>query len=164
RQGRVEYPSSRFRTYSGNYYRISVPDNWRELPAGDNVTFAPEGAYGNTRGQFVYTHGLQVGSIRGVAGSLRTATDRLISELAQGHRSLRKNGGYEREYVGRREGLSISLSNVSEVTGRPEIVSVFTTMLRNGDLFYVIAVAPQDEYQNYQRTFLGILRTVELSD
>lgn len=164
RPGRIEYPSSRFRTYTGSNFRIGVPDNWRELPAGDNVTFAPEGAYSNTQGQFVYTHGVQVGSIRGESGSLRTATDRLISELAQGNQNLRKNGGYEREYLGRREGLAVSLSNVSEVTGRPEIVTVYTALLRNRDLFYVISVAPQDEYQNYQRIFLAILRTVDVND
>ena len=164
RQRQVEYPSTRFRTYSGNYFRIGVPDNWRELPANDNVTFAPEGAYTNLQGEFVYTHGIQVGTTRGTSGSLRTATDQLINELVQGNRSLRRNGGYEQEYVGRRDGLSISLSNVSEVTGRPEIVTVYTTMLRSGGLFYLIAVAPQDEVQNYQTTFLGILRTVELSD
>jgi Zn-dependent protease with chaperone function len=164
RQGRIEYPSSRFQTYSGNYFRISVPDNWRELPAGDNVTFAPEGAYGNNQGQLIYTHGVQVGSIPGASGSLRTATDRLISELAQGNQNLRKNGGYERESVGGRDGLAVSLSNVSEATRRPEIVTVYTTLLRNGDLFYVIAVAPEEEYQNYQRIFLAILRTVAVND
>ncbi|PYT06096.1 MAG: hypothetical protein DMF60_10085 [Acidobacteria bacterium] len=163
RQGRIESPSSRLRTYAGNNFRIGVPDNWRELPAGDNVTFAPEGAYSNTQGQFVYTHGVQVGSIRGESGSLRTATDRLISELAQGNQNLHKNGGYERELLGRREGLAVSLSNISDVTGRPEIVTVYTTLLRNGDLFYLISVAPEDEYQNYQRIFLAILRTVELN-
>lgn len=164
RQEQVDYPSSRFRAYSGNNFRISVPDNWRELPAGDNVTFAPEGAYSNIQGEFVYTHGVQVGSIHGESGSLRTATDRLINDLAQGNPNLRKNGGYERELLGRREGVSISLSTVAATTGRPEIVTLYTTMLRNGDLFYLIAVAPQDEFQNYQKTFMGILRTVELSD
>ncbi|MEK6284261.1 MAG: M48 family metalloprotease [Acidobacteriota bacterium] len=160
----VEHPSSRFRTYSGNAFRVSVPDNWRELPEGDNITFAPEGAYGNSQGQFVFTHGIQVGATRGASGSLRAATDQFINGLGQGNRNLRKYSGYEREYIGRREGLSIGLSNVSEVTGRPEIVTVYTTLLRNGNLFYVFAVAPQDEYQSYQRTFLAIVRTVELSD
>ena len=140
-----------------------MPENWRELPAGDNVTFAPEGAYGTNQGQLVYTHGVQVGSTRAASGSLRTATDRLISELAQGNPNLHKNGGYEREVVGRRDGLAVSLSNVSEATGRPEMITVYTTLLQNGDLFYVIAVAPEEDYQNYQRIFLVMLRTVEVN-
>lgn len=162
--GRVEYPSSRFRTYNGNFFRIAVPDNWRELPSNDSVTFAPDGAYGEAQGQFVFTHGLQVGTTRSSARSLRDGTDELINALSQGNQNIRRQGGYEREYLGRREGLSVSLHNVSEITGRAEIVTVYTTMLRNGDLLYVIAVAPQDEYQNYQRTFLGSLRTLDLND
>ena len=164
REVEVEYPSSRFRAYSGNYFRVSVPENWRELPAGDNVTFAPEGGYGNSQGQFVFTHGMQVGTARVTSRSLRDATDQFIRSLGQGNQNLRRNSGYEREYLGRREGLSVSLSNVSEVSGRPEIVTVCTTMLRSGDLFYLITVAPQDEYQNYQRTFLAILQTVGFND
>ena len=160
--GRVEYPSSRFRTYDGSFFRIAVPDNWRELAANDNVTFAPEGAYGEAQGQFVFTHGVQVGITQGAANNLRNATDQLINGLAQGNPNLRKYSGYQSEYLGRRNGLAISLTNVSEITGRQEIISVYTTMLQNG-LFYVIAVAPQDEYQNYQRTFSSIIRTINVN-
>src|SRR4051794_7413829 len=39
----VERPSSRYTSYTeGNLFRISVPSNWRELPANNSVTFAPE--------------------------------------------------------------------------------------------------------------------------
>jgi Zn-dependent protease with chaperone function len=160
---RIEYPSARFRTYTeGNLFRISVPDNWREMGGGNEVTFAPEGAYGNAQGQFVFTHGAQVGVTRAESSSLQAATDRFVNNLAQGNRSLRKEGYYQRANIGNRNGLSITLSNVSEVSGRPEVINVFTTMLRNGDMFYMIFVAPQDDYRDYQRTFQNIARTVEI--
>jgi Zn-dependent protease with chaperone function len=164
RRQQVEYPSSRFRAYSGNYFRISVPDNWRELPSNDSVTFAPEGAYREIQGQFVFSHGIQVGTVRAQSSSLRSATDELIGGLTQGNQNLRRNGGYQREVLGRRDALAVSLTNISELTGRPELVSVYTTMLRSGDLFYLIAVAPQDESQDYQRTFMAVLGTVSLND
>src|ERR1041384_4722328 len=164
RQGQVEYPSSRFRTYDGSNFRIQVPDNWRELPSGDNVTFAPEGGYRGTQGQFTFTHGVQVGTYRGSNRSLRGATDEMVNGLTQDNQNLRRSGGYQRETLGRREAISVSLTNFSEFTQRPEIVTVYTVMLRNGDLFYMIAVAPQDEYQNYQSTFMGILGTISLND
>src|SRR5207247_1280684 len=63
RRQQVEYPSSRFRNYNGNNFRMSVPENWRELPSNDSVTFAPEGAYREDQGQFLFTHGIQVGAI-----------------------------------------------------------------------------------------------------
>lgn len=167
RQGRdqqVDYPSSRFRSYSGGYFRISVPDNWRELPSNDGVTFAPEGAYSQVQGQFVFTHGIQVGSVRTRSNSLRSATDELIRALAQGNRNLRRSGGYQSEILGRRDALAVPLTNISEMTGTPELVSLYTVLLRNGDLFYVIAVAPQDESQNYERTFTAVLGTVIVND
>jgi hypothetical protein len=164
RQQQVAYPSSRFRNFDESFFRISVPENWREVRENDNVTFAPEGGYGTSQGQFIFTHGIQVGSSPTTTRSLRDATDQLIRSLSQGNQSLQRSGGYEREYVGRREGLSVSLRNVSEASGRPEIVTVYTTMMRNGDIFYVIAVAPENEYQTYQRTFVTILQNVSLND
>jgi Zn-dependent protease with chaperone function len=164
RQGQIEYPSSRSRTYSGSSFRIQVPDNWRELASGDAVTFAPEGAYREDQGQFLFTHGIQIGTIHTSSRNVRDATDELINGLTQDNQSLRRNGGDQRETLSRREGLSVLLSNVSDITHKPENVTIYTAMLRNGDLFYLVAVAPQDEYQNYQSTFLGILRTVDLND
>ena len=164
RRQQVEYPSSRFRNYTGNSFRISVPDNWRELPSNDSVTFAPDGAYQEVQGQFVFTHGVQVGAVRAQSSSLRAATDELIRSLSQGNQSLRRNGGYQRETLGRRDALAASLTNTSELTGRAELVTVYTTMLRSGELFYLIAVSPQDESQDYQRTFMAVLGTVSVND
>jgi hypothetical protein len=164
RQSQIEYPSSRFRTYNGSNFRIQVPDNWRELPSGDAVTFAPEGGYRENQGQFLFTHGIQVGTIRTSSRNLREATDELINGLTQDNQDLRRNGGDRRETLGRREGLSVSLNNISEMTRKPENVTIYTAILKNGDLFYMVAVAPQDQYQNYESTFLGILGTIDLND
>jgi hypothetical protein len=57
-----------------------------------------------------------------------------------------------------------TLTNVSEVTGRGESVTVFTTLLRDGNFFYCIAVVPQDEYQAYQRPFQRVTQSIRLSD
>ena len=162
---RVEYPSARFKAYTeGNLFRISVPDNWREMGGGNEVTFAPEGAYGNVQGQFVFTHGVQVGTTRAESNNLQSATERFLNGLAQGNRNLQQQGGYQRTNFGNRNGLGVTLSNISEATGRREMVSIMTTMLRNGDLFYVIFVVPQDEYNNYQRVFGNIARNIEIAN
>jgi hypothetical protein len=50
------------------------------------------------------------------------------------------------------------------VTSRGETVTVFTTLLRDGNLFYCIAVAPQDKYQGYQRSFHRVVQSIRLSD
>jgi hypothetical protein len=41
---------------------------------------------------------------------------------------------------------------------------VITTQLRNGQLFYLIAVAPENESGSYQSAFRNILRSLQIND
>src|SRR6266446_2638075 len=165
-RGRVEYPSSRLRTYSEfGVVQVSVPDNWRELSdQGSSVWFAPEGAYGSTNGQVVYTHGVNIGAARTNSRNLQQATNEFVSALQQGNGNLRARGNYQRMDVDGRYGLLITLGNTNEATGRSEIINVVTTQLRSGDLLYLITVSPENEYSGYQNTFLNILRSIRLND
>jgi hypothetical protein len=65
--------------------------------------------------------------------------------------------------MGGRNALYATLSNVNEATGRPEVVRVITTQLRNGQLFYMIAVAPQNE-RNFEGAFQQIMQSVRIND
>jgi Zn-dependent protease with chaperone function len=162
--GRVEYPSSRYRSYTeGNLFRVSVPENWRELAASDSVWFAPEGGYGQVQGSDVFTHGVNLGVARTQNRSLRQATDEFINALAQGNDNMRQQSGYTSGSLAGRDALGITLSSINEATGRSEIVTVYTTMLRNGDLFYMISVAPQSDYNTYQRVFQNVLNSLQLN-
>src|SRR5712691_4458248 len=163
-QGRVAYPSSRYRAYTqSNLFRVSVPDNWRELPSGNDIWFVPEGAYGTVQGQTVFTHGVEFGVSQTQSQNLQQATTELINSLAQGNSNLRQRSGFSRVNVSGRPGLSTSLSNINEATGQAELITIITTQLRTGQLFYMIAVSPQNEYGNYQNTFSNILRSLQLN-
>ena len=163
--GRVEYPSSRYRVYSGSgLFRVSVPDNWRELQQGNAVWFAPNGGYGSANGQDVFTHGVNIGVAQTNSRNLQEATNEFLNSLQQGNGNLRARSNSQRTSVAGRNGLSISLGNVNEATGRAEVVNIVTTQLRNGELFYVIAVSPESDYNNYQNTFQNILRSLQLND
>lgn len=164
-RARVEYPSTRFRTYSefGNVVRISVPDNWRELQEQGSVWFAPEGAYGSVNSQSVFTHGVNIGIAQTQSRNLQQAMNELVNSLQQDNPNLSVRSGYERYTVSGRNGLLLTLSNTNEATGRPELINVVTTQLRNGQMFYMIAVSPENEYRTYQNTFLNILRSIQLN-
>ena len=162
--GRVEYPSSRYRTHSLGAARISVPENWREISEGSSVWFAPNGAVGSVNGQTVFTHGVNVGVTQTNSRNLQQATNEFLSGLQQGNPNLRSRSGLQRATIDGRNALSISLSNNNEATGRAEIVTVITTQLRNGELLYLIAVAPDNDYRNYQGVFQNILRSLQLND
>ena len=125
--------------------------------------FVPEGGYGQYNGQPVFTHGAGFGVAQTSNRNLQSATDELISSLSQGNNNLRSNGGYQRATLSGRSALVTYLTNVNEATGRPENVQVVTTQLRNGQLFYVIAVAPQNE-RNFANAFQNVFRSVRIND
>ena len=60
--------------------------------------------------------------------------------------------------------MTTTLANVNEATGQSETVTVITTQLRSGELFYLVAVAPTNESGRYQTAFSNILRSIQLND
>jgi beta-barrel assembly-enhancing protease len=165
-RGSVGYPSTRYQNYSefGGALRVSVPSNWRELASTNEIWFAPEGAYGQFQNQVVYTHGVNFGVFPSQSSNLQQATNEFISSLGQGNGNLRQQSGYQRTTISGRTALSMTLNNVNEATGQSEIITVVTTQLRNGQLFYMIAVAPSRDFTSFQSAFRNILRSVQLND
>jgi hypothetical protein len=164
--GRVSYPSTRYQSYNtlGGLVRVSVPGNWRELGSGSSVWFSPEGAYGQYQNQVVYTHGVNLGVADTQSRNLQQATTEFLNSLGSGNGNLRQRTGFQRTTVAGRTGLTTSLDNINEATGQAEVVTVVTTQLRNGQLFYLIAVAPTNELRSYQSAFSNVLRTIQLAD
>ena len=164
---RVSPPSGQYqRVTVGNFMRMQVPSNWRQLNANNSVTFAPDGAnYRGNNGSTGFTHGLQIGVVPNESHSHQEATEELINGLMEGNPEIRRqNNSYVRENIGGRTSLSITLRNRSEVTGGAELVNVSTVPLRDGSLLYFIAVVPQEESGEYSAAFRRAKQTVELND
>jgi len=166
RIGQVQPPSTRYQTYDeGNLFRVSVPENWRELPSNSSVTFAPEGGYGDHQGQSVFTHGMQMGvDAAGNSRNIQEATDALIDGLAQSNTRLRQTGRYTNVNFAGRRGLATVLTNVSDVTGGQERIALYTVQMADGNLFYVVGVAPNQEFSRYQNVFNQVVRSIQLND
>jgi hypothetical protein len=161
---RVQYPSREYRTYnSGNLFSIRVPENWRQFSDRDSVTFAPSGAYGVYQGESVFTHGAIVGIVNAQSNNLRQASQRYVDALLQSNPYLRQQRGFGRATIDGQRALSTRLVGRSNVTGRTEVVTVYTTMLRNGNLFYLIGVTPRDQSQVYNRAFRTMLQSLEIN-
>ncbi len=161
----MDYPSTRYRSY--NELGISDRERAGQLARlGDNnsLWFSPEGGYGQYQNQAVFTHGVNFGVSRTQSRDLRQATQELINSLAQGNRSLRQSTNFQRLTLSGRAGLSAGLTNVNEATGQTESITLITTQLRNGDLFYMVAVAPQSEARSFASSFNNVLRSVRLND
>jgi hypothetical protein len=162
--GRVELPSSRYRSYDKGTFTVNIPDNWSEINDRNGLWYAPRGAYGSANGQTVFTHAVTFGAVQTRTRNLQQATTEFVNTLTQGNNQMRARGGYQRMDIDGRNGQLITFDSVNEATQRPELINIVTTQTRDGNLFYMIAVSPADEYSRYQNTFLAIERSVRLTD
>ena len=163
RNARIEPPSGDWRTYQpGDFLRISVPANWSQVSGGNTVTFAPRWRLrrrARTDSRRSRT-AIEVGVTRANGNSLQQQTEQLLQSFAQSNPQLRRQSGYARASIGGRQGLTTTLSNVSEVTGETEAVNVSTVQLRDGSVLFLIGVAPTDEARTYLNTFSRIRQNV----
>jgi len=161
--GRVESPAANYQTVDKGVFAASIPQNWDELEQGNEFWFSPKGGYGSANGRTIFTHAINLGVAQTSARNAQQATEEFVNRLKQSNK-LKVHTGYEPMNIDKRPGRLITLEGVNEVTGRPEFVIVVMTQLRNGSLFYLIAVSPKDEYPRYQPTFASILGSVKLND
>ncbi len=157
----VQYPSARTRNYSsGNWISINVPENWQTLEDQSQVWFAPQGAYGNNG----ITHGALIGVSQSNSNNLAQASEEYVNQLLQSNSYLRQQSNFTRANIGGRQGYSTVLGGRSNITGRNEIVTIYTALLRNGTLFHAAMVAPENEYSRYQSAFRNVLGSIRLND
>jgi beta-barrel assembly-enhancing protease len=158
---RVAYPSTRYMTQRTNIFSVSVPSNWQQA-GGDqtSATFAPAGAFGSQG----ITHGVMLNVVQSQYGDLQSASREVLNNLIQGENSyLRQATNFQRTTLDGRAALATTLTGRSPLTGRDERVTLITTQLGNGQVFYMAAVSPENEYATYQRAFNEILRSLRLS-
>ena len=159
----VEPPSREFRTYSvSDVFQVSVPENWRQIPAGNSVRFAPEGVSASAGGQEVFTHGIEFGVAGNDSGDLEEATQALVSAFARSNPALRIEGRAQRVDFAGRGGLRVTLRNASQTADHEEAVVVTTTLLEDNNLFYSVGVAPTSEFGTYRQALARVNASVRL--
>ena len=162
--GKVEPPSAQYRTYSDNTFTISIPDNWADLPGQEAVWFSPPGGYGDANGQAQFTHGVNAGVAQTQAKDLATATRQFVSGIQKENPNLKQAAQPVTEQLSGRTAYRLRFTNVSDATGGTEIVEMYTAQLRNGGLFYLITVVPQNDARNYQQVIGRITGSLKIRD
>lgn len=161
-----ELPSATYRMYSAaaNVYSLSVPDNWRESVSGSTHILAPDGASSVVRGQANYTHCVMTGVVAANGLDLQRATEGLVRGVLQRSPYLRQQGNFMRGQIGNRPGLALVLSGTWPVTNRVEVITAYTAMLRNGNLFFLLTVVPQEDVPLYRPVFVTMIRSLRIND
>jgi hypothetical protein len=52
------------------------------------------------------------------------------------------------------------LSGNSQITNRKEIVDIYTTMVSNGQLFYIVQVVPANAQAQYSKAFATMIQSL----
>jgi hypothetical protein len=158
-------PSKQYQTYTGaNLFSLNIPANWRKSATNNPVIFAPDGGYVFDQNRPNLTHGAMVGVASVGSHDPQIASEQYVNALLHSNSYLQKQGSPQRVEIAGRYGFVTQLSGVSTVTGRAEVVTIYTLLLKSGDMFYLTAVVPQDEQVNYQDAFQNVLGSVKIKD
>jgi hypothetical protein len=159
----VPAPSRQYRTMQGGQlFSVSVPSNWQAVSSNNSVKYVPQNAYGDYRGETTLTHGVELGVARASSRDLNAANAALIDGFVRGNTGMRIAGPQESFRLSGRNALVTPLEGRSALGG-VERVEVHTTMLANGDLFYLLTVAPEREVGAYSEAFDRVVRTVKIN-
>lgn len=160
----VPPPSRQYRTVQGGQlFQVSVPANWQAVSSNNAVKYVPQNAYGEYDGQTTLTHGVEIGVARASSRNLSQATDELIDGFVRSNSGMRVAARQEEFRLAGRNAIVTPLEGRSALGGI-ERVDVHTTLLSNGDLFYVLTVAPERELGAYSQAFDRVVRSVRLND
>jgi beta-barrel assembly-enhancing protease len=160
----VPLPSSQTRQYkAGNILTAQIPNNWKELPSSDGVMFSPEGAYGDLNNSTSITHGAMLGVQKGAGGNLQQETDSYVQAIAKSN-NYSQQSGYSRGTIAGKNALRTVISGRSDITGKTEVVTVYTTQLSDGSLLYVLTVSPENESSDYSRAFTNLVNSIRVND
>ncbi|MDT7604023.1 MAG: hypothetical protein QOF61_2020 [Acidobacteriota bacterium] len=163
---RPERPSASFKQYQSQdgSFALQYPDNWDALVADEsNMIFAPKGAYGEMNGSVMVTHGIFIGALQPQARDLPSATEAFVRAQLSANPDFRVRENPRAVNFGGREAYATIVAGPSAVTGVTEIDVIYTTATADGRLFYLITMAPEDEFETYQASFKQIIASVRLA-
>ena len=156
---------AQFRARDGSF-AFEYPQNWDGLSTGDdaNLIFAPEGAYGEHDSSVYVTHGIFVGAVPAQGQpDLASATEAFLRQQIDSNPDFRIRERPRRVTLAGREAFATVVEGPSPVTGVVEVDVIYTTATGDGRLFYLITIAPEDEYGIYQPAFERVVGSLRLA-
>jgi Zn-dependent protease with chaperone function len=161
-------PSPSFTTYQSSGYTLQYPDNWKQFGGENSVAFGPEGGVVNDgSGHGAMAYGLTIGTAPQQANAndpsnvLTNATQQIISELQQGNPNMKVARKPQSVKLNNEPALSTYLSNDSPGGGQE--IDWLITVERPEGVLYFVCTAPQNDFDNYHKTFNAILDSVRFS-
>ena len=159
-------PSRNFRVFDGGWYRIQHPDNWEVHGRGTSAqTIAPPEGIVRSREASGIAYGALVSFVEPEPDengrvSLRQASSQLIEQLQHSNPGMRVISRRQRTWVGRQRAVSLTLRGSSPVRGETEMDWLVSTLRPDGTLWYIVFVAPEQDFGALRPTFERMLDSV----
>jgi Zn-dependent protease with chaperone function len=157
-------PSTRMQTFQNGVVRFQYPDNWRAYTQGNAATVAPEGGLvDDGSGRAAVAYGVILGVFdpqtdRWGQTTLEDANTQLLNDIQRNNPRAQVTRSSDRVRVGGERGLSTYLSNDSSLGGR-ETIWVLSVLRPEGLVFFA-CVAPENDFDTYNRAFQALLDSV----
>jgi hypothetical protein len=154
-------------THPMDYYRFGYPAGWLVTrPAPNGAIIAPIDGLRQSRNGEELTHGIMFDLFAIPAPekslTLEQATNRLIVFLRQRNPLLRVVPGAQMQLlVSDEPALRTVLIGKSDASSEPEVAWVVTRLYYQS-LFYMVFVAPEEEFPAHQPVFEQMIRSVRL--
>jgi predicted Zn-dependent protease len=159
-------PVASLRSFSHRDFTISYPENW-QLYGDQNsaVTIAPQG--GVIQNAVAYGFMVNTYQPEDTNASLDQSTHDLLSSLRQANPDVRQIGQDENIRINGVAGKSVDLigtSPLKDQNGRPnqERDWLVTVKRRDGTLLYVVAIAPDKDFESLRPTFEQMLKSMQM--
>src|SRR5882757_90050 len=156
---------SRLTQYQGANFRMNYPSPWQVTDATNaGATIAPTGGFGT----FGLVYGAVIGTVQTNsaimdADSLANATAQLAQQLSQQNGGLQQVGGVQTLKLGGQ------MANTLELRGRSPLVEngatlperdwLVTIASQDGDLHYIVFVAPERDFAQLRPLFVSMMNT-----
>ena len=160
----VPPPSTQYRTIKGGtVFQADIPSNWKTLSSKNAIRAVPENGYGEVNGKTVFTHGIEFGVAPRGSRDLQQATKAFLNAFAQDNPELRVDGPQQVLQLSQRSAIGTQLVNASPLGGL-ERITLYTTFVADGSLFYYFSVAPASDETVFQETFRRVGASIRLTD
>jgi predicted Zn-dependent protease len=150
-------------TFNGHQYRLNYPQEWKAYDSnqGMAVTIVPQnGVVNDARGNPAMARGAMAGYFSPKSRDLKTATDELIADFQKSNADLRElRGQRTASSLDRQRAESLLLVGSSPLGNQREYVWLMTS-IRGENLFYVLQVAPEPEFNQLRPHFEAVARSV----
>lgn len=159
-------PSTTFKAYQGQNYRLRYPGNWSVIQSEDGagVTIAPRsGMAQNSIG-----YGAMLGTAPTAAGaSLDDITKQVVSGIQQQNADAKLVGSPQPIRINGRPGRSVEFTGSSPVRTadgktQRERDWLVTVQGAQGNVMYLVFVAPEQQFDQYRPAYENILRSFHI--